>query len=61
VVKYNDMLNLIEILRLIFFLYYKVREDFRWLINLMKIYYLIQNRLHNDDLEKTKKELSDFK
>ncbi len=51
---YNDMLNLIEILQLIFFLCYKVIQDFRELINLMMRDYLIQNKLHNDDLNKNK-------
>ncbi len=47
------MLNLIEIIQLIYFVFYKVIKDFQYLINLKKIYYLIQNKLHNDDLDKS--------
>jgi hypothetical protein len=49
---YNDMLNLIEIIQLIYFVFYIMIKDFQLLINLMKIYYLIQNILHNDDLKR---------
>jgi len=52
VVMYNDMLNLIEIIQLIYFVFYIMIKDFQLLINLMKIYYLIQNILHNDDLKR---------
>ena len=53
---YNDTWNPIEILRVIYFAFYKAIEDYRWLIDLEMIYCSIQSKLHNDDLKKRKKE-----
>jgi hypothetical protein len=48
---YNDMLNVIEINQQVQFVFHIRIRDYQWLINLEKIYYLIQSKLHNDDLK----------
>jgi hypothetical protein len=48
----NDMLNVIEINLPTHFVSYIMIIDYRVLINSVMIYYWIQNKLHNDDLNK---------
>jgi hypothetical protein len=51
---YNDMLNVIEITQQVHIVFYIMIKDCQLLINLEVICYLIQNKLHNDDLNKKK-------
>jgi hypothetical protein len=46
------MLNVIVINQQVHFVFYIMIKDYRVLINSDMIYYLIQNKLHNDDLNK---------
>lgn len=48
---YNDKLSLIEIFLEDYFAFYIMTKDYRQLIDLVKIGYLIQNKLRNDDLK----------
>jgi hypothetical protein len=50
----NDMLNVIEINQQVHVVFYIMIKDYQLLINLEMIYHSIQNKLHNDDLNKNK-------